>query len=106
MGERYSGNVPGCKRGFLEDSSVYSFLYSFIDLLFNILIFAIIGRALLSWFSVGPGNPIGRVLYDLTEPILGPMRRVIPTIGMLDISPIVAILLLSFMRDILLRAVV
>lgn len=82
------------------------FLYRFVELLFNILIFAIIGRALLSWFNVGPGNPIGRVLYEITEPILGPMRRVIPMIGMLDISPIVAILLLNFMQSLILQAMV
>ncbi|MGE5618651.1 MAG: YggT family protein [Sphingomonadaceae bacterium] len=82
------------------------FLYRFVDLLFNILIFAIVGRALLSWFNVGPGNPIGRILYEITEPILGPMRRVIPMIGMLDISPIVAILLLSFMQSLILQALI
>ncbi len=82
-----------------------SFLGNFIDLLFQILIFAIIGRALLSWFNVGPGNPIGRILFEITEPILAPMRRVIPRIGMLDISPIVAILLLSFLQNMLLQAV-
>ncbi len=82
------------------------FLYQFVDILFNILIFAIVGRALLSWFNVGPGNAIGRVLYEITEPILGPMRRVIPMIGMLDISPIVAILLLTFMQGLILQALV
>jgi YggT family protein len=82
------------------------FLYQFVDLLFNILIFAIVGRALLSWFNVGPSNPIGRILYEITEPILGPMRRVIPMIGMLDISPIVAILLLTFMQGLILQALV
>jgi len=83
---------------------LYYYIYRFIDLLFNILIFAIIGRALLSWFNVGPGNPIGRVLFELTEPILGPMRRVIPMIGMIDISPIVAIFLLNFLQNIILQS--
>ncbi len=80
------------------------YFYRFVDLLFNVLIFAIIGRALLSWFNIGPGHPIGRILYELTEPILGPMRRVIPMIGMIDISPIVAILLLNFLQNIILQA--
>ena len=85
---------------------MYGFLYQFVDLLFQVLIFAIIGRALLSWFNLGPGNPIGRILFELTEPILGPMRRVIPMIGMIDISPIVAILLLSFLQNLVLQALV
>ena len=78
----------------------------FVDLLFTILIYAIVGRALLSWFNLGPSNPIIRLMYEITEPILGPMRRVIPMIGMLDISPIVAILLLSFMQNLILQAMV
>ncbi len=85
---------------------MYYYLYRFVDLLFNILIFAIIGRALLSWFNVGQGNPIGRILFELTEPILGPMRRVIPMIGMIDITPIVAIFLLNFLQNIILQALV
>ena len=85
---------------------MYGFLYQFVDLLFQVLIFAIIGRALLCWFNLGPGNPIGRILFELTEPILGPMRRVIPMIGMIDISPIVAIFLLNFLQNIILQALV
>lgn len=85
---------------------MYIYIANFVNLFFQILIFAIIGRALLSWFNVGPGHPIGRILIEITEPILGPMRRVIPMIGMIDISPIVAIFLLSFIQDLLVRALV
>ena len=92
--------------GMAQEEPSLLFLYQFVDILFNILIFAIVGRALLSWFNVGPSNPIGRILYEITEPILGPMRRVIPMIGMLDISPIVAILLLTFMQGLILNALV
>ncbi|HWP27934.1 MAG TPA: YggT family protein [Chloroflexota bacterium] len=81
-------------------------LLSFIDLLFQILIFAIVARALLSWFNLGPSHPIVRVLYDVTEPILAPLRRVIPTIGMIDITPIVAIVLLDIIRRLIELAVV
>ncbi len=83
---------------------MYLYLARFTELLFQILIFAIIGRALLSWFNIGPDHPIGRILYEVTEPILGPMRRVIPMIGMIDISPIVAIFLLSFIQDLVVNA--
>ena len=74
------------------------FVATFVDYLLTILIYAIIGRALLSWFNLGPSNPIIRFLFEITEPILGPMRRVIPMIGMMDISPLVAILLLNFLQ--------
>jgi len=63
------------------------------------LYFAIIARALLSWFNLKPTNPLIRVLYDVTEPILAPLRNIIPRIGMIDISPLVAMLLLSFIQQ-------
>ena len=56
---------------------------------------AIFFRALLSWFPIDPRNPLVTVLYDVTEPILDPLRRVIPRIGMIDITPLVAIILIQ-----------
>jgi YggT family protein len=76
-------------------------LANFIELLFPALIFAIIARALISWFNLGPSNPVVRILNDVTEPMLAPLRRVIPTIGMIDITPLVAILLLQFAQQLL-----
>ncbi|MCA9876401.1 MAG: YggT family protein, partial [Thermomicrobiales bacterium] len=54
--------------------------------LLNILMFALIGRALLSWVDPRQQWAISRVLADLTDPIIAPLRRVIPPIGMIDIS--------------------
>jgi YggT family protein len=69
----------------------------FIYWLGTILTGAIIVRILFTWFSMGnSGGPIVRLLDDITEPILAPFRRVIPPLGMLDISPIIAILLIQF----------
>ena len=79
-------------------------LVNFIDLLFQALSFAIIARALLSWFNLGPSHPLVRILYDITEPILAPLRRVVPMIGMFDITPIVALILLDIVRRVLLEA--
>ena len=81
------------------------FLRRFIEILFQVLIFAIVARALLSWFNLGPSHPLVRILYDVTEPILAPLRRVIPTIGMIDITPIAAILLLELAERLLLSGV-
>jgi len=72
-----------------------------VDILFQILSLAIIVRALLSWFNLPPTNPLVTILYDVTEPILAPLRRVVPRIGMMDITPIVAIILMDFIRRIL-----
>jgi YggT family protein len=56
---------------------------------------AIFIRALLSWFPIDPRNPLVTLLYDVTEPILDPLRRVIPRLGMIDITPLVAIILIQ-----------
>lgn len=54
---------------------------------------ALIGRIILSWFPVQPGGAMAGIfsfLYTITEPVLGPLRRVIPPMGGFDLSPIVA----------------
>jgi YggT family protein len=56
---------------------------------------AMVLRAVLSWFPVRPGSPVARInhwLYIVTEPVLAPFRRVIPPMGVFDISYIVAFL--------------
>jgi YggT family protein len=68
-------------------------LKSIICALLQIYFLVLIGRLILSWFPVRPGTAmasIASVLFELTEPILGPLRRVIPPLGMFDLSPIVA----------------
>jgi YggT family protein len=77
-------------------------VYNFVNIFFNILSLAILARVLLSWVSVNPFNPIVSLLDQITEPILGPLRRVIPPLGMIDITPIVALFLLQFLQRILL----
>jgi YggT family protein len=78
----------------------------YVDLLFKILTYAIIARALLSWFPIAPGNPIARILFDVTEPILAPLRRIVPPLGAMDITPIVAIIGLSVLGGILASSLV
>jgi YggT family protein len=65
--------------------------------------FAIIGRALMSWFPQDPYNPnrIVVLLNRITDPILEPIRRFIPPIGMMDITPIVALIILQVLQAIL-----
>jgi YggT family protein len=73
-----------------------AYVLTFLEMLLNILSIAILVRVLLTWFPVDPSNPIIRILYDVTEPILAPLRKVIPRIGMFDLSPIAAMLLIQF----------
>ncbi len=60
-----------------------------------ILSVAIFIRIILSWVGMDPRNPVVIFLHDITEPILGPIRRFMPRMGMLDLSPMVAIILLK-----------
>jgi YggT family protein len=79
-------------------------LLGIILLLLNILSLLIIARALFSWFDPGMQTPIGRVLRDVTEPIIGPIRGAIPSLGMFDFSPIVALLLILLIRRVIEQA--
>jgi YggT family protein len=66
-----------------------------IAALIQLLALAILFRALLSWFVRDPYNPLVQALDAITEPILQPLRQVIPRMGMIDLTPMVAIILLS-----------
>ncbi|MDA0256966.1 MAG: YggT family protein [Chloroflexi bacterium] len=75
-----------------------------VALLVRGLAFAVFVRAILSWFPIDPNGPIVRGVFSVTEPVLEPLRRVIPRIGMIDISPMVAMLLLFAIASVLDRA--
>jgi len=77
-------------------------LYRIIDLIFWLLDLAILIRVLFSWINPQPDNPLVRFIYQITEPILGPLRRYIPSFGGLDITPIVALVVLDFVRRVVL----
>jgi YggT family protein len=76
-----------------------------VELIINILWLAILGRVLLSWFpEVNRNNPIVVIIYQISEPILSPLRRVIPRMGAFDPAPMIAIILLWLISTILLSA--
>jgi YggT family protein len=77
-----------------------SLLINFVQILVWILQIAIIGRALLSWFPIDPRSPLVTVLNEITEPVLAPLRRVVPRIGMIDITPMVAIFVLYIIQQV------
>lgn len=81
------------------------FIVTFIRLLFEILSWLIIGRVLLSWVDPTGNMRISQALRELTEPILAPIRSIMPNIGMFDLSPIVAILLLNLISRLILSAI-
>jgi YggT family protein len=77
-----------------------------LDLLFWVLTLAVIARALLSWFDPMMRYTVSRYLVDLTEPIIGPIRRVVPPLwGMIDLSPLVALVLLQLIRRVIVGSI-
>ncbi|MBT9173607.1 MAG: hypothetical protein DDT21_02008 [Syntrophomonadaceae bacterium] len=71
-----------------------------VSLFFEILTWLIIARILLSWVPHNPNSPVLRLLYEGTEPILAPFRRLIPKTGLpFDFSPLIALLVLRILRE-------
>ena len=68
-----------------------------IDLLLTVLYWLILIRALISWVSPDPFNPIVQFLYRMTDPLLEPIRRFLPQMP-IDISPIIAFLAIIFLK--------
>ncbi len=73
---------------------------NFIRLLCEVLTFAIFIRVILSWFVTRP-NTLTIILDKITEPVLAPLRRIIPRAGMFDFTPLVAIILLQLIANLL-----
>jgi YggT family protein len=69
---------------------VAQFTFTFIQM----LTWAVIARSLLSWFPIDQGSTIYQLLFRITEPIIDPIRRIMPNTGMLDLSPMAAIIVL------------
>ncbi len=70
-----------------------------------VLIFSIFIRAILSWFSMGRYNPVIQLLYSFTEPMMAPIRRFLPTITGLDLSPIILFFLLMLLIKLLVQPI-
>jgi len=67
----------------------------------DIFIFAVFARVVLSWLNPDPYNPVAGLLDSLTEPVMGPARRVLPPVGGLDLSPVLVVIGLVLLRMLL-----
>jgi YggT family protein len=72
-------------------------LYNAEGMIVTLLIFAIIAQAILTWVAPQGINHLSSLLYDLTQPLVAPIRQIVPPVGMLDLSPLIAIILLEFL---------
>jgi YggT family protein len=75
------------------------------SLICNVLqlyVIALFGRVILSWFPISPGTAMAsiyRFLLTVTEPVLGPVRRVVPPLGAFDLSPLIVLLVAQFVLN-------
>ena len=88
-------------------SDLFILLANVINIGLTVYIWIIVIRALISWVSPDPYNPIVRFLYRVTEPVLRPVRRILPIRGMgIDLSPLIVILIIYVLRIFLVKALI
>ncbi len=74
-------------------------LAKLVNVAFSAYIWIVIGRAIISWVNADPYNPIVRFLVQATDPVLEKIRRYVPPMGGLDLSPMLLILALVFLQS-------
>lgn len=86
-------------------SNLLAAIASLLNVMLTVLYWLILIRALISWVNPDPYNPVVQFLYKATEPILYPIRKILPlSLGIgIDISPIIAFLIIIFLRSFLVK---
>ncbi len=78
------------------------FWFNFFNLTINVFSFLIILRAILSWFLPSHNQFLG-LISELTDPIIAPIRKILPSAGGLDFSPFLALIILQLIKELVLR---
>lgn len=78
-------------------------LVALVDTAFKVYMALMVARILLSWVKHNPYQPVIKFIYETTEPVLGLFRRIIPPVGMIDLSPIAAFLALELLNSLIIR---
>jgi len=87
-------------------SLLWSSLYQVVNLVFQVYIFIVVARALISWVGPDPYNPIVRFLNKATDPVLDRMHRFLPLqFGGIDLTPVALLLALYVIKDLLLNLI-
>lgn len=85
-----------------------AFFLQFINVLGNLIVYAIIARVLLSWFSFGSGGVRGRfsqMIHDATDPVINLAKKIPHSIGMIDLSPMIALIGIDLLKVLVLYGV-
>jgi len=87
-------------------SLLWNSLHQVVSLVFQVYIFIVVARALVSWVGPDPYNPIVRFLYQATDPVLDRLRRLLPLqFGGVDLTPVALLLALYVVKDLLLNLI-
>ncbi len=81
---------------------IIAILVRIINILSQFIVLVVIAKVILSYF-MDPYHPIRRTLDNLVEPMLAPIRRVVPLIGMFDFSPLILLILVQILSSVLIR---
>jgi len=73
----------------------------FVDFLIRAIMMVVVISSLLSWFQLDPRNPLVKLIQGIVGPILHPIQALMPPLGGIDFSPLVAILLLGLLRSLI-----
>ncbi|PCI45144.1 MAG: hypothetical protein COB41_02430 [Proteobacteria bacterium] len=79
-------------------------LAGLLDMVLFLAMIIVIARAVLSWVSPDPYNPIVRIINQLSEPLLFPIRRRVPYLGGMDLSPIILLMVIFFLQNFLVQS--
>lgn len=77
--------------------NLFSALASVLHLFLTLYMYVVIARAVMSWFNPNPHNGLVRFIYQITDPVLDKVRQFIPSIGGLDLSPVIVIFAILFL---------
>ena len=77
-------------------------VYDVVNLAFEVMMWLVVIRCILSFIRHNPYQPIIRFIYDITEPIMEPFRRLLPPAGGIDFSPIIVWMVLMLLRNLVL----
>ncbi len=80
-----------------------AFIIQIVNTAFTVLVWLIIGRCILSFIRHDPYHPIIKFIYEVTEPVMSPFRRLLPPAGGLDFSPILAVFAVYLVQSIVIK---
>jgi YggT family protein len=72
-----------------------------VQLCFFLYSFVILARVLMSWINIDPYSPVARAIYSMTEPVLAPVRNLLPQTGGFDFSPIIVLFGIQFLGELI-----